>query len=100
MMAVHEFGHVLNAMLSGGRVERVLLHLLAIARTDVSANPHPQFVAWGGAIWGTAIPLVLLAIVRIAARQYAYLAAFFAGFCCLANGLYLGAGSFGGVGDA
>ncbi len=34
------------------------------------------------------------------ARPYTYLAAFFAGFCCLANGLYLGAGSFGGVGDA
>jgi hypothetical protein len=43
---------------------------------------------------------VLLAIVRVVARKYTYLAAFFAGFCCLANGLYLAAGSIGGVGDA
>jgi hypothetical protein len=100
MMAVHEFGHVLHTMLSGGRVERVVLHPLQISRTDVSPDPHPKFVAWGGAIWGTVIPLGLLAMVRVVARKYTYLAAFFAGFCCLANGLYLAAGSFGGVGDA
>jgi hypothetical protein len=100
MMAVHEFGHVLHALLSGGRVERVVLHPAEISRTDVSPNPHPQFVAWGGPIWGTVIPLGMLTVVWIAARPYRYLAAFFAGFCCLANGLYLGVGSFGGVGDA
>jgi hypothetical protein len=100
MMAVHEFGHVAHAMLSGGRIQRVVLHPLAISRTDVSPNPHPQFVAWGGAVWGTVIPIALLAVVRVAARPYFYLAAFFAGFCCLANGLYLAAGSFGGIGDA
>ena len=100
MMVVHEFGHVVHAMLSGGRVDRVVLHPLQISRTDVSPNPHPQFVAWGGAIWGTVIPLGMLGVVRVVARKYSYLAEFFTGFCCLANGLYLAAGSFGGVGDA
>lgn len=100
MMAVHELGHVLHALASGGRVERVVLHPLSISRTDVSPNPRPQFVAWGGAIWGTLIPLALLGVVRFTARKCTYLAAFFAGFCCLANGLYLAVGSFGGVGDA
>ena len=100
MMAVHELGHVLHAKLSGGTVERVVLNPFEISRTDVSPNPHPQFVAWGGAIWGTTIPLLLMAVVRFTARTYTYLAAFFAGFCCLANGLYLAAGSFAGVGDA
>lgn len=100
MMAVHELGHVLHAWLSGGAVERVVLHPLAISRTDVSPNPHPQFVAWGGAIWGTAVSLGLWGGMHFAARKNAYLARFFAGFCCLANGLYLAAGSFNGVGDA
>jgi len=100
MMAVHELGHVLHAWLTGGRVTQVVLHPLAISRTDVSPNPHPLAVAWGGAIWGIAIPLMLLVIVSWAAPKYAYLAAFFAGFCCLANGLYLAAGSFQGIGDA
>jgi hypothetical protein len=100
MMAVHELGHVVHAMVSGGQVERVVLHPLAISRTDVSPNPHPLFVAWGGAVWGTLLPLALFAVVRVAAPKNSYLAAFFAGFCCLANGLYLAAGSFGRVGDA
>lgn len=100
MMAVHELGHVLHALLSGGTVERVVLNPIEISRTDVSPNPHPRFVAWGGAIWGTVIPLGLLATVHFGARQYTYLAAFFAGFCCLANGVYLAAGSFAGIGDA
>ena len=100
MMAIHEFGHVLHAKLSEGTVERVVLNPFEFSRTDVSPNPHPQFVAWGGAIWGTIIPLGLAAVVRFSVRQYLYLAAFFAGFCCLANGLYLAVGSFGGVGDA
>jgi hypothetical protein len=100
MMAVHELGHIVHAKLSRGTVERVVLGPFEISRTDVSPNPHPQFVAWGGAIWGTIIPLLLMAVVRFTARTYSYLAEFFAGFCCLANGLYLAAGSFAGVGDA
>lgn len=100
MMAVHELGHVIHAQASGGTTERVVLSPLAISRTDVRPNPRPQFVAWGGAIWGSAIPLCILASVHWAAKQFAYLAKFFAGFCCLANGLYLAAGSLTGAGDA
>jgi hypothetical protein len=48
MQAVHEFGHMLHAWLSGGRVVQVVLHPLAISRTDVEPNPSPQFVVWGG----------------------------------------------------
>jgi hypothetical protein len=68
MQAVHELGHVLHAGLSGGAVERVVLHPLDISRTDVSPNPHPLFVAWGGAAWGCSIPLALWAAVRWLAR--------------------------------
>jgi hypothetical protein len=100
MMAVHELGHVFNAWLSGGQVVHLVLYPLAISRTDVAPNPHPQFVAWGGAMLGTAAPLVLLVIGRLANFRYSYLLAFFAGFCCLANGLYLAVGSFAGIGDA
>ncbi len=100
MMAVHELGHVLHAKLSAATIERVVLNPFEISRTDVSPNPHPCFVAWGGAVWGTIIPLGLAAAVCLSARTYAYVAKFFAGFCCLANGLYIAAGSFGGVGDA
>jgi hypothetical protein len=39
-------------------------------------------------------------LVALAARwRAAFLLRFFAGFCLVANGLYIGLGSFGGVGD-
>lgn len=100
MQAVHELGHVLHAWLSGGTVQKVVLHPLDISRTDVWPNPHPLFVAWGGAIWGCLLPLLLVGGVRLLRWRFWYLAAFFAGFCLLANGAYLGVGSFNGVGDA
>ena len=45
MQAVHELGHVLGALASGGRVARVVLHPLTISRTDLVANPRPALVA-------------------------------------------------------
>lgn len=100
MMAVHEFGHVLHASLSGGTVQKVVLHPLAISRTDVNPNPHPLFVAWGGPIWGSLLPLIGLGIVRIFRLRSVYLARFFCGFCLIANGAYLGSGGWYAVGDA
>src|SRR6185312_14745270 len=101
MMAIHEFGHVLHAWLSGGAVAGVDLPLVGFSQTHVSPNPHPQFAAWGGAVRGALIPLALWLVVRRWARPHAFLAAFFAGFCCLANGAYLVAGSFvGAMSDA
>lgn len=91
MMAVHELGHAIHAWLSGGQVQRVVLHPLGISRSDVSPNPHPLFVAWGGAAWGAGLPIAMLILGTRFAPCYRFLFAFFAGFCCLANGLYLGA---------
>ena len=50
MQAVHELGHVLGAILTGGRVTTVVLHPLTISRTDVFPNPHPLIEVWAGAI--------------------------------------------------
>lgn len=100
MQVVHEFGHVLHAWISGGRVERVVLHPLAISRTDVKPNLFPAFVAWGGAIWGDLIPLAGWLIARRCLWQRTHLAALFASFCLIANGAYLFGGSFGRIGDA
>jgi hypothetical protein len=100
MQAVHELGHELSAWATGGSVERVVLNPLTISRTDVSPNPHPLVVAWGGPVIGVALPLLLAVACRRSPAWIRRLAAFFAGFCLLANGAYIGVGSFGGVGDA
>jgi hypothetical protein len=91
LQVVHEAGHVLHAWASGGTVIGVVLRPTTVSETLVWPNPRPQFVAWGGPIWGCAIPLVLWGVTWLAARRYAFLARFFAGACLVGNGAYLGA---------
>jgi hypothetical protein len=90
MQAVHECGHALAAVLSGGRIAKVVLHPLAISRTDIEPNPHPLPVVWSGPLFGAFAPLALWWVLRrrtpIAVR---WLLQVFAGFCLVANGGYL-----------
>lgn len=99
MQAVHELGHVLGAWLTGGRVERVVLHPLTISRTDLAQNPHPLFVVWAGPTFGTAAPLLLWLVAAASRLPIVFLLRFFAGLCLLSNGLYIGLGSFAHAGD-
>lgn len=100
VQVVHEMGHVLGAWLTGGIATHVELHPLAISRTDVDPNPQPLVVAWSGPLFGVLAPLVIWGLAMAARWQYAFVLRFFGGFCLLANGLYLGIGSFGRIGDA
>lgn len=100
MMAIHEAGHVLNAVLSGGTVARVVLPVVGFSRTDLFHDPHPLFVVCGGPFWGCILPLALWGVLLLFRNRCAFLARFFAGFCTVTNGVYIGAGSFWHVGDA
>jgi hypothetical protein len=99
MMAVHELGHVVGALVTGGSIERVVLYPLAISRTDVSPNPHPAIVVWLGPIIGSVLPLAIFAVVPRRFTVPRKVARFFAAFCLIANGAYIAFGSIGGVGD-
>jgi hypothetical protein len=100
MQAVHEFGHVGGAWLTGGQVARVVLDPLTISRTDLADNPRPLLVVWAGPVLGCLLPLAAWGLVAVLQWSWAYLLRFVAGFCLVANGAYIGAGSFGGLGDA
>jgi hypothetical protein len=100
MMAVHEFGHVLAAYLTGATVTHVSLPLLGFSRTDVVHNTHPAIVAWGGPVGGCLLPLLAWLIARPISPTLAKLAQFFAGFCLIINGLYVGIGWTNAAGDA
>lgn len=99
MQAIHESGHILGAWVTGGRVDHVVLHPLTISRTELSENPKPHFVVWAGPLCGIAAPLAFWALATLLWPTGAFVLRFFAGFCLLANGLYIGAGSFDRVGD-
>lgn len=101
MMAVHEFGHVVGALVTGGTVTSVVVHPLAISRTDVAPNPYPAIVVWLGPIVGCVLPLLLLQVCRRLKLLdvWLQLLRFFCGFCLVANGAYILFGSFDQVGD-
>jgi Peptidase M50B-like len=99
MQAIHEAGHVLGSCLTGGQVTRVVLYPLTISRTDLSDNPHPLAVVWAGPIVGSLAPLLLWVIAKHARLPGAFVLRFFAGFCLIANGSYIGVGSLNHVGD-
>jgi hypothetical protein len=99
MMAVHELGHVIGAWATGGRVARVVLHPLTISRTDLAENPQPLVVVWSGPVLGVLLPAAAWLVAAGLRWNQAYLLRFFAGFCLIANGGYIGCGSFERIGD-
>lgn len=99
MMAVHELGHVIGAVATRGHVTNVVLHPMAISRTDVQPNPNPAVVVWLGPIIGCLVPLGFQVLIPIRMKVLRDSATFFAGFCLLANGAYIAVGSFDRVGD-
>jgi hypothetical protein len=99
MQAVHECGHVLGALLTGGEVRRVVLHPLTISRTDLALNPNPLLVVWAGPVFGVLSPLALWGAVANMQMAGSFVFRFFAGFCLIANGAYIAFGSFDQIGD-
>jgi hypothetical protein len=92
MQAIHEAGHILVAKLTGGRVANVVLHPLTVSRTDLAENPRPVIVCWAGPIFGVTGPLVVWLIASRSRLRGAFVLRFFAGFCLVANGIYIGLG--------
>ena len=73
MMIVHELGHVSLAWACGETVSKVVLHPLAISRTDVTHDKHPLLVIWGGAALGSLIPLASLFAAKLLRCRFVYL---------------------------
>ena len=100
MMAVHELGHIMHAKLSGGQVRRVEVPLLGFSETFLRYDPHPLFVAWGGVVWGSVIPLLAWLACPRKLKAVRRALQFFAGFCLIVNGAYIGVGWARKTGDA
>jgi len=100
MQAVHEFGHVVAGVVSGGHVAQVILHPATISLTRLTVNPRPLFVAWMGPMAGAILPVLALIVARWRRWRGWYVFQFFAGFCLIANGAYISIGSLSGIGDA
>src|SRR6478752_7571770 len=89
MEAVHELGHMMNAWSVGANVVEVRFPLFGISQTIVDPDPDPRLVAWGGPTLGVAIPVFACALARLIRRRVPEPLKFFAGFCLIANGVYM-----------
>ncbi len=94
MEAVHEFGHVVCAWASGGRVVAVEIPLIGTSQTFVAPNPNEALVAEGGAVFGVVIPLLACGLSRLFRKGVPEGALeIFRGLCVLiANGVYMSVG--------
>lgn len=100
MQVVHEGGHVLGAVLTGADVHKVILVPWELSRTDIGQSPRPLVVCWAGPLLGALIPVAALLATRLFAPTASFWFRFFAGFCLIANGAYIGFGAFSHDGDA
>jgi len=100
MMLVHESGHVIGGLCSGGTVRRMVWYPTVISRTDVQPNPHPLIEVWAGPVIGSLAPLAAALLCSLLRLRIAYLVWAIAGFCLIANGAYIGIGSIKPIGDA
>ena len=89
MQAVHEFGHVIGAWATGAKITKVALHPCIISRTDLGYNIQPLVVVWAGPIIGSILPLLAFLVAKACRSRGVYLFRFFAGFCLIANGVYI-----------
>jgi hypothetical protein len=98
MMAVHELGHVLGALATGGNVVQVTLPLFGFSRTDVDPNPYRRVEVWSGPVLGASLPLIVWALLR--QTRFGPILQAFASWCLVANGAYVGVGWIERSGDA
>jgi len=105
IMASHEAGHVLAALATGGRLSHLDLSPIALSHTYLSHNPRPLIVVWAGPVFGAldalgAWGLLVWLRKRGDALREEPAFAFLSGLCLIANGVYIGLGWIGRVGDA
>jgi hypothetical protein len=100
MQMFHEFGHIVGAWWTGGVVDLIVLRPWTISQTSLSYNPDPLFVAWAGPIGGALMPFLLWAVSVLLRFSLRHILRFFAGFCLIANGLYIACGALQPAGDA
>ena len=101
MQIIHECGHVLAVLALQGRVEHVDLHPMRISHTLYTAAPDATvWIIWSGPLLGCLFPLLIWGMITRWWQPAAHHFRFFAGFCLIANGAYLGSAVLDLVGDA
>ncbi len=95
---IHESGHALNAVLSGGSVNRITLSPLSWCYASTSGG-NRMFVVCGGFLWQTALPTVILVLLWCFKSRLSLWALFLALVSFAPSGIYMIIGAVAGIGD-
>ncbi len=96
-MVVHELGHIASGLINSATIEAIELRPWRLSYTMLSGSKRPLVDIWAGVVIGGYLPLVLLLVPT--GRRIRKGLTFFAGFCLIANGVYIGIGWLGPYGD-
>lgn len=89
-MILHELGHALTLWTTGGTVTGFSLHPFSWSYTFYGAPPaYPLLTAWGGVLFGSAVALLLLSLIRPWQNTWTIPLALTALCALVVNGLYL-----------
>ncbi len=100
MMAIHELGHMVAALATGGTITHFELPYWSFSRTDISPNPSPMITVWSGPLTGVLLPTIVWLALALPLPRTRKPLGFFAGFCLIANGAYISLGTLDRIGDA
>lgn len=59
-VTIHELGHALNLVATGGTVDYIQVTFGGESRVQTTSNPEPMATTWGGFLWQVMAPLLLL----------------------------------------
>ncbi len=95
---IHESGHALNAVLTGGSLNKITMSPLSWCYASTSGG-NETFVVWGGFLWQTIVPTVVLLLLWYFKSRLSLYALFLVLVSFGASGVYMIAGAVAGVGD-
>ena len=98
-MALHELGHAVGLVLSGGQVAHITLNPFCWCWTWYATNPRPIVTAWSGVVVGVLFALLPCIALATFGRRTPRLFVLLGIVALAANGIYLLDGVLSNVGD-
>ena len=95
---IHESGHALNAVLTGGSLNKITMSPLSWCYAWTSGG-NRIFVIWGGFLWQTIVPTVILLLLWCFKSRLSLYALFLVLVSFAESGIYMITGAVAGIGD-
>jgi|ERR1043166_148892 hypothetical protein len=96
---LHECGHLLSGILSGGRALGLTSHPFSWSMARVADCRHPQFMTWGGILWSGLLGLIIFIFSYPSRSIVLFPILLTSSLLILVNGVYFTTGTLIRAGD-